>query len=94
MALYAGIMYPVGSLLLPVANSLHLELLSWSSQFQQEHPKFLGFFNFISLLVLIFIEILPFILLVILSIAIFVGCILLVNKVLKYLGFNLSNDQE
>ena len=87
MLIYAGVMYVVCPLLLPIANSFHLELTEWSSELMKNHPKSIAFFNFVSLFVLIVLENLPFIFFVLLSIGIFIGCILLVDKIFTSIGF-------
>ena len=53
MLIYAGVMYVVCPLLLPITNSFHLELTEWSSELMKNHPKSIAFFNFVSLFVLI-----------------------------------------
>lgn len=95
MLIYAGVMYVVCPLLLPITNSFHLELTEWSSELMKNHPKSIAFFNFVSLFVLIVLENLPFIFFVLLSIGIFIGCILLVDKIFTSIGFetnSIGND--
>ena len=98
MLLYAGIMYVMGIVLLPIADSLHLELRAWSSHFMQDYAKMVAFFNLVSLVVLMILEASPFILFVLLSIGTFIGCILLVDKIFRSMGFvdsqNEYNDQK
>lgn len=94
MLIYAGVMYVVCPLLLPIANSFHLELTEWSSELMKNHPKSIAFFNFVSLFVLIVLENLPFIFLVLLSIGIFIGCILLVDKIFTSIGFATNSTED